>query len=353
MLRKAAASVRHVCGTLMIACACALVLMASAAAADVTAIRVLFRDGPVPAGVPVEIIDVRSGIVVARTATDRRGRAMIEGLQASGLYEAQTPDGHFVTAAFEPHDPAALHIVDERGPLAAAAISLAAQGGEVSNGVGLRIDDPTSPPTAQSDDGDGGFYGLAIRGRVVGPEWPLAGMRLFIEGGVEPENTFSNDVTTGLTRTVSGGSVALVESVAWQRDLAWDIGLGVAVEIPNPLVRAWGEFKLGFHREALDADVQQIRSTVQVLHKSVHDMDSLLIGLQVPVELWRRGGVSLLLETGMTARILVGNNTADVFTGIADAPTELVRHRYKPSSTVAGHIGLRLQYDYSLLPSFD
>ena len=70
------------------------------AAADATVVRVLFRDGPVK-GAPVEIIDVRSGITVATAETDGRGHAMFEGLQSIGLYEAQTPNGEFVTGSFE------------------------------------------------------------------------------------------------------------------------------------------------------------------------------------------------------------------------------------------------------------
>ncbi len=329
--------------------ALALFLLAvSPAHAEDTIVRVLFRDGPV-AGAPIEIVDVRSGIAVATGKTDRRGNARITGLQQEGFYEAQTPNGRFVSQAFERYSSPVLHIVDERGPLLGAAVSGAFQVGEVRSGVDfVELDPPGASEAPDLDSGKGSVTGGAIRGRIFGPE--LTGMKLvlFLEGGVEVGNDH------GKTPRTTFGNITQDEKVEWERDLAWDIGGGIAMPIPIPELRAWGEIKFAFHREELDFDYESTFNAGQggarVLEQNVDDIDSFLFGVQLPVEVWRRGAVSALLEMGMTARIPSGGHDAEVRLGVESNTNQRV-HSFDPKNSVTGHIGLRVQYAYSLLPS--
>ena len=180
--------------TLRFSLACVLLLFAAipapfeSATADTTVVRVLFRDGPVKAA-PVEIIDVRSGITVATAETDRRGRAVFEGLQKASLYEAQTPNGEFVSGSFEAGAFVKLIVPDDAGPLFGVSLSVAADVGEVSGNTFLGCCDGVREDSEQfGSGGNGVVVAPTIHGRIVGPELGPFRIRFFVEGGVAPAN---------------------------------------------------------------------------------------------------------------------------------------------------------------------
>ncbi len=319
------------------------------ASAVTTVVRVLFRDGPVP-GAPVEIIDVRSGVTVATADADARGCVTFDGLQEHALYEAQTPNGKFVTGAFEAGAPVKLHVRDAQGSLFGFALSAAAVTGGVSGDVSLLSSDISY--TESESKGKGAFVGPAIRGRIFGPELGPLSLTLFLEGGVEPANSFDKEPFSKLVDQTNNDG--LVESIVWERGLAWNIGVGIAAPLPLRSIRAWGEFELGFHRERLSFKLVGGEfgvGTFTPSNSSVDDIDSLAVGVQLPVELWRRGFSSVLLELGIGARIPIGGSMEVLSPYDPNSPLDDRLYSFKPKATVAAHVGIRVQFGYSRLPS--
>ena len=63
-----------------------------------------------------------------------------------------------------------------------------------------------------------------------------------------------------------------------------------------------------------------------------------------------------MFELGMDLRIPLGSDpsavtTAPLFYSPDPDPTPLRYHRYEPSVTIAGHFGIRLQFDSIRLPT--
>ena len=82
---------------LIVAASLVLALSSEARAATV---RVSYYGAPVP-GVTVEVLDARSGVVVATARSGDDGRVEFPSLPQLGLFEAQTPNGEFVSRRFD------------------------------------------------------------------------------------------------------------------------------------------------------------------------------------------------------------------------------------------------------------
>ena len=78
--------------------------------------------------------------------------------------------------------------------------------------------------------------------------------------------------------------------------------------------------------------------------------DSLAVDVQLPMELWRRGSSSVLLELGLGVRIPVGDDPEVI---LSDSPTNFRIHSYQPEITFVAHFGLRFQFGYSPTPSLE